>query len=103
MIKGLNLVTELLRNRTEGGRMPVVKVTGQGLSAIALSVALLWGCWIGERVTMMRATEVRVRALRDLDKMRQRRSIPAAVPARGKQKRSPQFSMVLLQAPQSAA
>jgi len=50
--------------------MPIVKITGQGLSAIALAVALLWGCWIGERVTMHRAMVERERVLRDLRRLR---------------------------------
>jgi hypothetical protein len=65
--------------------MPVVKITGQGLSAIALSVALLWGFWIGERLTAQRATEARTRALHDLRKLR-RQAVPAAEPIRGKLK-----------------
>jgi len=66
--------------------MAVIRITGQGLSAITLSVALLWGCVIGELVTVRRATEVRGRVLRDLEKMR-RQSIPASTPVRGKQMR----------------
>ncbi len=30
--------------------MPIAKITGQGLAAIAFSVALLWACVIGERI-----------------------------------------------------
>ena len=35
--------------------MPIVKITGRGLATIACAVALLWGCFIGERVTARRA------------------------------------------------
>ena len=45
--------------------MPIIKITGQGLSAIALSVALLWGCIIGEGVTARRAFSERAKVLRD--------------------------------------
>ena len=52
--------------------MPIVKITGQGLSAIALSVALLWGCVIGERLTARRAFLERAKVLRDISRMRRR-------------------------------
>ncbi len=52
--------------------MPIVKITGQGLSAIALSVALLWGCVIGERVTARRAFLERAKVLRDVSRMQRR-------------------------------
>jgi len=61
--------------------MPVVRITGQGLSAIAFSVALLWGCLIGERVIRRNADTERVRILRDLDQLRRRRPIPVSAPA----------------------
>ena len=35
--------------------MPIAKITGQGLLAIACSVALLWGCLIAERVVLRAA------------------------------------------------
>jgi hypothetical protein len=61
--------------------MPIVKITGQGLSAIALSVALLWACVIGERVTAQRAFAERARVLRDISRMQRRqRSQPASAP-----------------------
>ena len=55
--------------------MPIVKITGQGLSAIALSVALLWGCWIEERALTRRAGAEQARVLRDLQQL-QRTSPP---------------------------
>jgi hypothetical protein len=62
--------------------MPIIKITGQGLSAIALSVALLWGCVIGERVTARRAFSERAKVLRDISRMRRReRSQPVSAPA----------------------
>ncbi|MDR3703954.1 MAG: hypothetical protein P4L56_30175 [Candidatus Sulfopaludibacter sp.] len=62
--------------------MPVVKITGQGLAAIALSVALLWGCWIETRVTMDRSRAERARVLHDLKLLRQeRRPEPVSLPA----------------------
>jgi hypothetical protein len=62
--------------------MPIVKITGQGLSAIALSVALLWGCLIGERVAARRAFSERAKVLRDISRIRRRqRTRPVSVPA----------------------
>jgi hypothetical protein len=63
--------------------MPIAKITGQGLFAIALSVALLWGCLIGERVTLRRACAERALVLRDLERMQRRqgsRTVSAPVP-----------------------
>ena len=62
--------------------MPVAKITGQGLSAIALSVALLWGCLIGERVASRRAFSERAKVLRDISRMQRRqRTQPVSAPA----------------------
>jgi hypothetical protein len=35
--------------------MAIGKITGQGLAAIALSVVVLWGCFIAERLMVMHA------------------------------------------------
>ncbi len=60
--------------------MPMVKITGQGLFAIALSVALLWACVIGERLMLRNAATRRVRVLHQIEqlqrKARPQRSIP---------------------------
>jgi len=50
--------------------MPVVKITGQGLSAIALSVALLWGCLLAERGLVRQAEVKRARALEEIRRLR---------------------------------
>ncbi len=61
--------------------MPIAKITGQGLIAIAISVALLWGCLVSERLIVNRANEEASRSLRDLRLMRQQRhAIPVSVP-----------------------
>jgi hypothetical protein len=54
--------------------MPIAKITGQGIVAVALSVALLWACWIATRVTMDRSLTERARVFRDLERTRQRRT-----------------------------
>jgi hypothetical protein len=62
--------------------MPIVKITGQGLSAIALSVALLWGCLMGERVAARRAFSERAKVLRDISRMKRRqRTQPVSAPS----------------------
>jgi hypothetical protein len=62
--------------------MPIIKITRQGLSAIALSVALLWGCLIGERIAARRAFSERAKVLRDISRIRHRqRTQPVSAPA----------------------
>lgn len=61
--------------------MPIAKITGQGLAAIALSVALLWGSIIGGRIMVYRAASERTMVMRDLRRMqRTRRSEPVSTP-----------------------
>ena len=66
--------------------MPILKITGQGLSAIALSVALLWGCWIVQHALQRRDSTERARVLRDLEILRTNHVPPgyklSAVPPR---------------------
>ncbi|HEX3743299.1 MAG TPA: hypothetical protein VHW09_05205 [Bryobacteraceae bacterium] len=62
--------------------MPIVKITGQGLFAIGLSVALLWGCLIGERVLLHHASSRRMRVLHQIHELQhQPRPTPATAPA----------------------
>jgi hypothetical protein len=62
--------------------VPIIKITGQGLLTIAVSVALLWGCIIGERLTARRAFSERAKVLRDISRMRRRRRAqPVSAPA----------------------
>ena len=62
--------------------MPFAKITGQGLAAIALSVALLWTCLIGERVIVHHASARQAQLIRELHQLqRSRRSVPVSVPA----------------------
>ena len=57
--------------------MPIVKITGQGLAAMGLSVALLWGCWLEERTLLRHDYMERARVLRDLQHLQQNHSNPA--------------------------
>jgi hypothetical protein len=62
--------------------MPIAKITGQGLLAMALSVALLWGCLIGQRVAVRRAVSERAKVLRDISRTPpRRRTQPVSAPA----------------------
>jgi len=62
--------------------MPIARITGQGLAAIALSVALLWACFIGERLMVRNAIDQRAQLMRELHQMqRDRRAQPVSAPA----------------------
>ena len=62
--------------------MPIAKITGQGLAAIALSVALLWGCFLTERVTVRQAAAQQAQVMRELHEMqRYRKTEPVSAPA----------------------
>ena len=61
--------------------MPIAKITGQGLAAIALSVALLWACFIGERLLVRQSLDQRAQLMRELHQMqRDRRTQPVSAP-----------------------
>ena len=63
--------------------MPIAKITGQGLAAIALSVALLWGCLIGERAMLRNALAERARIMQQVRLVQQRRQAePVSAPLR---------------------
>jgi hypothetical protein len=62
--------------------MPIAKITGQGLAAIAGSVALLWVCIIGEQVQRRDAIQERERVVREVRRLQRRmRSVPASAPS----------------------
>uniref|UniRef100_Q02AX0 Uncharacterized protein n=1 Tax=Solibacter usitatus (strain Ellin6076) TaxID=234267 RepID=Q02AX0_SOLUE len=67
---------------TAGGRlMPIAKITGQGLAAIALSVALLWSCLIGERLMVSHATARQAQLMRELQQLQRiHRTEPVSTP-----------------------
>ena len=69
--------------KREGGndRVPIAKITGQGLAVIGFSVALLWGCVIGERAMVRQAYTERARVLRDIERWQRRQQRqPVSVP-----------------------
>ena len=61
--------------------MPIARITTSGLAAMAMSVLLLWGCLIAERLTMRSAARDERRVLWEMNMLRQRqRSVPADAP-----------------------
>jgi len=61
--------------------MPIARITGQGLATIALSVALLWGIFIGERILVRQTLERRAQVMRELHEMqRGHRTEPVSSP-----------------------
>ena len=56
----------------EEQRLPVARITRPGLAAIALSVALLWGCVFGEHVLARQALRDRAEVMRQVVRSRQR-------------------------------
>jgi hypothetical protein len=66
-----------------GSRVSVAKITGQGLTSIAILVALLWTCAIGERVIVGRATAGAAQVMRAMRELRlKNRREPVATPPR---------------------
>ena len=62
--------------------MPIAKISGQGLAAIAFSVALLWGCVIGERIERRDALLERQQVLHELQRLQHRwQPLPVSVPS----------------------
>jgi hypothetical protein len=49
--------------------MAIARITGQGLAAIALAVALLWACLLGERVILNHSYAQRAQVMRELRQM----------------------------------
>jgi len=62
--------------------MPIAKITGQGLAAIAVSVVLLWACLIGEQLILNRSYARRAQVMQDLRRMQVNRggTQPASTP-----------------------
>ena len=60
--------------------MAIMGITRQGLAGMAISVALLWGCFLGERMIVRHASLEQARALRSMQSLRDRRSQPVSTP-----------------------
>ena len=62
--------------------MPVAKITREGLVTIAVLVAILWGCILGERILTRNTTLETYRVMRQIRYLKFKRRIePAAQPA----------------------
>ena len=67
----------------ERRRVTIAKITGQGLTSIAIVVALLWACVIGERVIAARASAGAAETLRAMRALRVRNQRdPVSIPTR---------------------
>ena len=74
----MSLVNELLYRRP----MAIAKITREGLVSIAVLVAILWGCILGERILTRKTTIETYRVMRQLRYMKFKRHIePASRPA----------------------
>jgi len=63
--------------------IPLTKITGQGLCAIAALVGILWGCLLVDRLTVSRARADGYQALSEIRSLQLKKHIaPAAVPQR---------------------
>jgi len=61
--------------------MPIAKITGQGLTAMALSVALLWTALVLQHFSQRRAAEERREVMREIVlRQRHERPEPVSVP-----------------------
>jgi len=61
--------------------VPIARITTPGLTAMAVSVVLLWSCLIAERIMVRTAVRDETRVLREMNLLRQRqRSLPADEP-----------------------
>jgi hypothetical protein len=62
--------------------MPIAKITGSGLVAIAFSVGVLWSCVLVEQSSHEAAVTERARVVREVRQMqRQHRSEPSPAPS----------------------
>jgi len=71
--------------------MPIAKITSQGLAAIALLVATLWGCILAESSITRAAHLARLDSLHELQMLRgglRKVNTPAPVRHVGKQRRA---------------
>ncbi len=61
--------------------MPIAKITGQGLIAMGFSVALLWGCFLGQRAMFREAYRQRTHVMHEIEVFQRRlRPVPVSTP-----------------------
>ena len=62
--------------------MVLAKITGAGLSSIALLVAVLWACIVGERLILQRANREYSQAMTQIRQLQsKKRAVPASLPS----------------------
>ena len=62
--------------------MSIAKITRPGLAAIAVAVAILWFCVIGERTLVRQALIERAQVMRDMERLQRRqRTEPVSLPS----------------------
>jgi hypothetical protein len=61
--------------------MTVFGITRHGLAGMAISVALLWGCLLSERMIVRHAAVEQARALRTIQDLRRQQAQPVSAPA----------------------
>jgi hypothetical protein len=61
--------------------MPVAKITREGLVTIAVLVAILWGCILGERILTRNTTLETYRVMRQIRYLKFKRRVEPAQPA----------------------
>jgi hypothetical protein len=63
-------------------KMPLMKITGQGVCWIAVLTGILWGCLLVEKLTIAQARVEGCRALEQIHEMQLKKNIiPTASPA----------------------
>jgi hypothetical protein len=76
----------------KGFAVAIARITGQGLTLIAILVVLLWACAIGERVIVDRANAETTEALRAMRSLQfKNRRQPAAIPVRPTRRQHPEL------------
>jgi hypothetical protein len=61
--------------------MPIAKITGQGLAAIAFSVGLLWTSVIAGHVAQRNASTERARVVNEVRRLQRQRTAPVSDPS----------------------
>ena len=62
-------------------KMPLMKITGEGVCWIAILTGILWGCLLVERLTIAHARVEGYRALEQIHELQLKKSIiPTAAP-----------------------
>ena len=60
--------------------MAIMKITGAGLASIAILVAMLWGCILGEHLIVQRANRELASAMSEIRTLQKRRVVPVSTP-----------------------